>query len=116
MSISDQNNRRRQKRYTSPPGIHVVDHFSNKKLGKLVNIHQEGLLIMGICLNIHSAHQITLLLSDDSTPQTNFHLGIECLWHQEIDDDSEMYWCGCSIIDKSLQADTYIESLISAQP
>ncbi|MEO0443075.1 MAG: hypothetical protein AAFZ92_04945 [Pseudomonadota bacterium] len=119
MIISDNSSalseRRRSRRYRLSSEIHVIDQWRNENLGKLVNIHQQGLLIVGTCLSVSSSHQITLFLPNSINQHRRFDLGIECLWHEKTSDESALYWCGCSIIDKSSQADACIQALINIQ-
>ncbi len=107
--------KRRQRRHQLSADIQVVHSLSNFPLGQLVNVHQQGLLLMGNLLKLHSTHQISLVLPNSVNLHTRFDLGIECLWYQPVDSESELYWCGCSIIDKSNAAASCIEALINRQ-
>ncbi|MGH1485057.1 MAG: PilZ domain-containing protein [Cellvibrionaceae bacterium] len=105
-------NRRRRRRHQLSADICVIDHLRHHPMGQLVNIHQEGLLLMGHFLNIHSSHQISLILPNSVNQQTQFELGIECLWSQQADSDEHVYWSGCSIIDLSPMAEACIQKMI----
>lgn len=106
-------NRRRLKRHELSAEIRVVDNLQQQPVGKLVDIHQEGLLLLGANFQIDSSHQIKLILPSSVNLQNEIILGIECLWCQRTDEDSPLFWAGCSIIDKSELAIGCIESLIN---
>jgi hypothetical protein len=108
-------NRRRRRRHQLSADIYVIDQLRNNPMGQLVNIHQEGLLLMGAFLNLNSSHQITLILPNSVNQQTEFKLGIECLWSQQTDLDPKIYWSGCSIIDMSPMAEACIDKMINLQ-
>ena len=114
MSSNALANRRRRRRYQLSADIHVIDQLNEKPIGQLVNIHQEGLLLMGEQLNLNASHQITLLLPNSINQQTQFELGVECLWSQPTD-CGDQYWSGCSIIDISPMAMACIQTLINIQ-
>lgn len=105
--------RRRRRRHQLSEEVRVVDKVNNLTLGQLVNIHQEGLLIMGMPLNLNSSHQVTLLLPNSINHQTEFELGIECLWSQQIDPAEDIHWSGCSIIEMSKVAEQCVQSMIN---
>lgn len=106
-------NRRRLKRHQLSTDIHVFDSLQHQPIGKLVDIHQEGLLLLGAHFKLDSSHQIKLMLPSSVNLQSQFTLGIECLWCQSADEDNTLFWAGCSIIDKSELAFGCIESLIN---
>jgi len=106
-------NRRRLKRHQLSSDIHVVDKLQKQTVGKLVDIHQEGLLLLGTSLKLESSHQISLILPSSVNLQSQFTLGVECLWCQSTDENNTLFWAGCSIIDKSDLASGCIQSLIN---
>ncbi len=108
-------NRRQLRRHKLSANIQVIDQLRDQPVGKLVDIHQEGLLLIGNELRIDSSHQIRLILPSSVNLRTNFQLGIECLWSQSAESGDSLYWTGCSIIDKSMIASACIESLINIQ-
>lgn len=105
--------KRRRRRHQLSANIRVADKLRQSIMGKVVNIHEEGLLLIGQPLNLHSAHQITLLLPNSINQQTQLEIGIECLWSQETNTDKDMYWSGCSIIDLSPMAKACIQAMIN---
>jgi hypothetical protein len=108
-------NRRQFKRHQLSAEIKIVDNLQKQAIGKLVDIHQEGLLLLGTSFKIDSSHQVKLILPHSVNLQSEFILGIECLWCQKAYEDSTLFWAGCSIIDKSEFATGCIESLINIQ-
>ncbi len=106
-------NRRRLKRYRLYADIEIIDTLSNKRLGKLVDIHQEGLLLIGDALALNASHQIKLFLPSMVNLQREFQLGIECIWCHPSEGDDDLFWSGCGIIDKSDIASACITSLVN---
>jgi hypothetical protein len=104
-------NRRRLRRHQLSSNIQIIGQLQGEELGQLINIHQEGLLIMGIPLQVSSTHLVKLLLPNSLNQSKEIDLGIECLWSQQADEN--FYWSGCSIIDKSDIAEASIQSLIN---
>ena len=108
-------NRRRKKRYQPSGEIRIIDNVRNLALGQLVNLHQEGLLIIGEALTLNTTYHITLLLPHNIDHQTEFELSVKCLWSQQAIPEKEAYWSGCSIIDPSPKAQSCIQTIISTQ-
>lgn len=116
MAISNAlSNRRRLKRHRLQSDVDVIDPLKQCAIGKLVDIHQEGLLLLGQLLQMDSCHQVEIVLPVSVNLQQRFTLGLECLWCQSADEDGSLFWIGCSIIDKSPLASGCIESLINVQ-
>lgn len=108
-------NRRQLKRHRLSSEIHITDQHMNRPIGKLVDIHQKGLLLLGSSFQLGSTHQISVNLPANVNLQRQFSLGVECLWCQPENDEDTLFWTGCSIIDKSEIASGCIESLINLQ-
>jgi hypothetical protein len=111
ISASVMSNRRRLRRHQLTSQIQVIGQLQGDEMGQLINIHQEGLLLMGAPLQLNSTHLVKLLLPNSLNQSKEIDLGIECLWSQQADE--ETYWSGCSIIDKSEIAEASIQSLIN---
>lgn len=105
--------KRRLRRHQLNTQMIIEDSFSQDKLGQLANIHQEGLMIVGRFLEINSIYQVRIQLPNSINQQTSIELGIECLWSQQVDESRELFWTGCSIIDKSPMANACIDKLIN---
>lgn len=106
-------NRRQLRRHKLAAEIAIIDKLKLEPIGKLVDIHQEGLLILGRSLIIDSSHQLSLVLPNSINRQTHLEVGVECLWCQSSINDDALYWVGCRIIDKSRNASACIQSLIN---
>lgn len=104
---------RRLKRHDIGGIVDVFDANYNVSLGRLVNIHEEGLMVMG---DIHwqdeKIYQIDLHLPELIDGRSIIHLGVDCLWSRASDDNTK-HWAGCLIIDASKQAKADIKKLIS---
>lgn len=105
--------KRRLKRHKLSAEILIFDELNHINIGKLIDIHQEGILLIGKELSLDSTHQITVNLPNSVNLKRQFSIGIECLWSQPADPESALFWSGCSIIDKSDLASGCIESLVN---
>ncbi len=116
MSVIDAfSDRRRRKRFRLASDVNVIDQIKGEPIGKLIDIHEDGLMIFGRKLALNAPIQISLILPNLVNLQTDFSLGVECLWIQEADLSQDLYWAGCSIIDKSSSAEACIQTLINIQ-
>jgi hypothetical protein len=106
-------NRRQLRRHKLSVEIAIIDRLKLEPIGKLVDIHQDGLLMLGRSLIIDSAHQLLLVLPNSINCQTYLDLEVECLWSQTSANDDTLYWVGFRIIDKSRNASASIQSLIN---
>lgn len=105
-------NMRSLKRCAVHQDIDVVDLVAERKLGKLVNIHREGLMIIGdVPLKADSLYQLSLRLSESIEGQGEIQVGVDCLWIRTSDDHNQ-FWAGCHIIDISAQNLKLIDSLV----
>ena len=107
--------RRHRRRHQLAEEILVVDQLRNESVGRLVNLHQEGLMLVGREIPKNAPLQVILVLPNSINQQENIVIGIECLWSQRADLQEPLYWSGCSIIDKSSLAEMCIEKLVSIQ-
>ncbi|MDO3383417.1 PilZ domain-containing protein [Gilvimarinus algae] len=93
--------------------IDVYDNTRDIYLGRLVNIHSNGLMLIGDqpfeedCL-----YRLDLHLSESVNNRNSIQLGVDCLWVRNADDNGK-HWAGFTIIDASPQALEDIESLSS---
>jgi hypothetical protein len=114
MSVADSLiNRRRLRRYKLTADIAILDSLRSEPLGKLVDIHQQGLLMLGQSFAIASSHQLSLMLPNSINGQIHIEIGVECLWCQPCVDNNTLFWGGFMIIDKSKNATDGIQSLIN---
>ena len=96
----DANKRTLHRNYLADP-VNVYDRPSQSFLGRLVNIHAEGLLIMGnYPFEEGRVYEVDLQLPEAVNEKTTLSLGVDCLWTQ-TEDGNIAYWAGCRIIDIS---------------
>jgi len=115
MSVENLDERRVKRRHQLRSQVKVRNIHTDKIIGQVANLHQEGIMIFGSQLNTRASYQIELLLPNTVHSKDSITLGIECLWHQGLTTDNSLFWSGCSIIDKTTIADQCIVSLIQRQ-
>ncbi len=92
--------------------ITVVDRNRNLTLGRLVDLHSEGLMLMGDQpLQVDHLYQLDLYLPQPLQGETLLQLGVDCLWTR-CDEGAVMHWSGFQIIDLSERAARQIEELV----
>lgn len=116
MLNSDQANidcgKRRLPRHRISVAVEVYDASSNVYLGRLVNIHQQGLMLMGReLLSIDKIYQLELRLPKAVNNIDVIHFAIDCLWVRDAGDDAP-HWSGCRIIDVCDETLQLIEELV----
>ncbi len=115
MSEQESQHPHRHERHTIEGVVDVYDSNRDLILGRLVNIHHEGLMVMGdgLLLADH-IYQVDLLLPSAAEGSDRLHLGIDCLWSRR-DEATNSHWAGCQIIDLSDFSRSQIDALIGAQ-
>jgi len=105
---------RQLKRHHLKNFVDVLDAENKVSLGRLANIHLEGLMVIGEPLDVNSIYQIIISLPYSINQSRHIRLGIECLWCQENHkDDDTMHWSGAKIIDISPISKASLASLIN---
>lgn len=95
---------RRLKRHTVSAAVDVYDSNRDLYLGRLVNVHQEGLMIMGpTAVECDHLYQLQLQLSSPINSRSVIPLGVDCLWAR-ASEDHRQHWAGFQIIDMSDEA------------
>lgn len=103
-------NRRRIERRSLDAHVRIVDMQTDDALGVLVNIHHEGLMVMGAkSLEVDRVYQIELLPAGDAEKIGGIQIGVDCVWSTAGEESS---WAGCRIIDCSEQAKNQIDNLV----
>lgn len=115
MSVENLDERRVKRRYQLSSQVKVKNIHTNRIIGQVANLHQEGIMLLGTQLTAQASYQIELILPNSVCAQHSITLGIECLWQQALTTDESLFWSGCSIIDKTAIADQCITSLIQRQ-
>jgi hypothetical protein len=109
-----QDNRRKDRIEVSEV-IQVVDRQSGSTIGQLVNISEDGLMVLGKePVPENSIYQLSLEFSDDSVRAIDgpVMIGVESLWCHSSSDQAQ-YWSGFYIIDISEQDLLRIQQLAS---
>jgi hypothetical protein len=107
--------KRGQERVEVSEIIRVVDQQTGCDIGRLVNISQEGIMILGSHpIPESSILQITLEFEADTDDEEPIQIGVESLWCRSSKDESN-YWSGFYIIDISDRNRERVESLINKQ-
>ncbi len=103
MSDIQQPSGRRRERYTLSEDVSVFDQNSNTLLGSLVNIHEDGLMLMSTSPLLLADHlyQLSIRLPEDILDSDELDVGVDCLWVKRSEDSSAIQWAGCQIIDIS---------------
>ena len=81
--------------------IHVTDRQTGESLGQLVNISEEGFMLLGKqAVSEDSIFQLSLEFDNDSGSSSPIQIGVESLWCHASDDQTQ-FWSGFYIIDIS---------------
>ena len=100
------------KRHDIEAAIDVFDASRGQLLGRLVNIHAEGLMIVGEgTMQPDHVYQLEIRLLAPLAGAASIRLGVDCLWVRDTD-GSSMGWAGCHVIDLSDLARRQIEALV----
>jgi hypothetical protein len=92
--------------------VDVYDSLRDLYLGRLVNIHVQGLMIVGdFALEEDHLYTIDLHLPNPVQGQSVIQLGVDCLWARDADLAGK-YWTGFGIIDVSTSGMENIHALI----
>lgn len=92
--------------------VDVYDSLRDVYLGRLVNIHGKGLMLMGDQpLDEDKLYQLDLHLPRSINGHQTIHLGVDCLWTRSAGYNGK-HWAGFAIIDLSPAAAKDIDELI----
>ena len=81
--------------------IHVLDRQSGETLGQLVNISEEGFMLLGSQpVTADNIFQLSLEFDNDSGDTSPIQIGVESLWCHASGDETQ-FWSGFYIIDIS---------------
>ena len=81
--------------------IHVTDRQTGETLGQLVNISEEGFMLLGTQpVTEDNIFQLSLEFDNESGNTSPIQIGVECLWCHASDDQTQ-FWSGYYIIDIS---------------
>jgi hypothetical protein len=103
---------RRKPRVTVPDHVDVQDAHSGNTLGRLVNLSEDGLMLVGsACIGPGAVFQLRLALMKDNQ-RFELVVGAESLWCQDAN-DSGAHWTGFQIIDISPEHREIIDSVVN---
>jgi hypothetical protein len=81
--------------------IRVIDRQTGTVLGRLVNISEEGFMLLGPQpINENNILQLSLEFDSGASATNPILVGAECLWCHSSNDQAQ-YWTGFFIIDIS---------------
>lgn len=104
---------RELERHTINGDVDVYDSLRDLYVGRLVNIHTQGLMIMGnLALEEDRIYTLDLHLPEPVNGQMVIQLGADCLWARDADLAGK-HWIGFSIIDASPQSIESIRALVT---
>jgi hypothetical protein len=116
MSVNDtaaQDNRGQQRIEVSE-AIKVVDRQTGNTVGQLVNLSEDGLMLLSPKpVPENSIFQLSLEFAENSPSAADgpLMIGVECLWNNSSSDQSQ-HWVGFYIIDISAQDLERIRQLV----
>lgn len=103
---------RKSERFEVTDIVRIIDVPTGRDIGKLANISEEGLMIVGnqaIAENI--IMQLSLVFDSESGRTPDISIGVESLWCQS-DTATSSHWTGFYIIDISEQDLERIRSMV----
>jgi hypothetical protein len=102
---------RKKVRVEVPGDVRVTDRHANREFGRLVNISEEGLMILtSAAIEENTIFQLSLGLCDRDGASDPIAIGVECLWCNESSTRNR-FWAGFYIIDISEQDQERIRRL-----
>lgn len=103
---------RELERHTINGDVDVYDNLRDQYIGRLVNIHAQGLMVVGdMPMEEDHLYTLDLHVPEPVNGQLVIQLGVDCLWVRDAD-LSGKHWTGFSIIDASPQATESIRALV----
>jgi len=97
-SSDDSADKRRQKRHALATSIDIYERAGDTKLGRLVNLHSEGLMIIGSYpFEAGKEYEVELRLPHFVELPPVIPLEVDCLWARN-EDENKTFWAGCQII------------------
>jgi hypothetical protein len=107
-----QPHQRTQARHGINAHVDVYDRLRDIYLGRLVNIHSEGLMLVGdVAVEEDRIYTLDLHLPVPLNGRESLQLGVDCLWVREADQEGK-YWAGFAIIDLAPEAAADIHLLV----
>ncbi len=115
MTDSNEEKRSRERIYING-SVLVLDALRDMELGKLVNLHEDGfLLITSEKIEEGSIYQLKFFPLPPIDGVSEISVGAECLWTSETD-SGEQVWCGFHIMDISESGLSAVKDLTERFP
>lgn len=112
--LSVNNNDRGMHRHVISGAVDVYDSLRDVYLGRLVNIHTQGLMIVGdVPLEEDRLYELDMHIPTADSAEHILRLGVDCLWTRSADQNGK-HWTGFSIIDSTPHAMDEIHKLIAS--
>jgi hypothetical protein len=107
------NNQRKLKRYQLTALVDIVERRSQDFVGRLVNLHTEGLMTIGdYPFQEDTLYQLDLKLPKNFSDRPVISIDVDCLWTRVAQEDSHTIWTGFSIYSCSEEAKSGIQHLL----
>lgn len=112
--LSSQNYDRALPRHSIGGDIDVYDALRDIYLGRLVNIHSKGLMLVGdVLLEEDHLYGLDMHIPTADGNKQVVHIGVDCLWSRPADQNGK-HWTGFSIIDSTPLVAEEINKLIQS--
>lgn len=103
---------RKKVRVDVPGIVCITDRQADRDFGRLVNISEEGLMILtSEAIAENAIFQLSLGFCDKDGDNDPIEIGVECLWCHGSN-NQDQYWAGFFIIDISEQDQDRIRRLL----
>ncbi|MGQ9425385.1 PilZ domain-containing protein [Gilvimarinus sp. F26214L] len=103
---------RRLPRHSISEPVEIYDRVSQRPVGRVVNIHMEGMMVAGQhAFSAECLYQFDLHLPRAVNGRRVIPVGVDCLWSKR--EEGALHWAGCKIIDLSEEAQADLQTLIA---
>lgn len=103
---------RKHPRFDLKQPLRVIDNLSGEDMGMLVNVSQEGMMLLGDKTIVNDGvYQIHIPLKSEAEKDLSLSMGVECLWSNSDDADGKN-WSGFRIIDISAHEQSMLNHMI----
>ena len=101
-SNTEQQERRRLERHEVNGQIDAFDRVTGQLIGRLVDIHSEGLMLLANNLaEVGNIYQLSL--QKNTNNEIWLEVGVDCLWKNPANGE-DRFWAGFRVIDASDEA------------
>jgi hypothetical protein len=103
---------RKHPRFDLKQPLRVVDTLSGDDMGMLVNVSQEGMMLLGDKPIVSDGvYQVSIPLKSIPKEDISLSIGVECLWTNDADIEGKN-WSGFRIIDISAHEQSMLNHMI----